>query len=111
MSNSAGTVTITTQAERDHWGPIPAQDRPQLLERARCGANTACVDCGATPIDGGLRCPPCFLVCCAGRTALQRCGTTAAYKRHQRAGERPCGACRNAHATEEREAYRRRRVA
>jgi WhiB family redox-sensing transcriptional regulator len=31
-------------------------------------------------------------------TAVQPCGTAAAYKRHQRNGEEPCQACRDGHA-------------
>lgn len=34
--------------------------------------------------------------------SLKPCGTEAAYKRHLRAGERPCGACRAAHRAGER---------
>lgn len=40
-----------------------------------------------------------------GRPQTQPCGTVAAYKRHQRAGETPCQPCRDAWSTKQREMY------
>lgn len=37
-------------------------------------------------------------------------GTMAAYRRHERAGEQPCDACKAAHAAYQRELYRRRKT-
>lgn len=37
-------------------------------------------------------------------------GTVAAYRRHQRAQEAPCEACKAAHAAYQRELYRKRRA-
>lgn len=45
----------------------------------------------------------------AGRPASRECGTPAAYRRHLRRGETPCGACRAAWAHQVR-AIRRKRV-
>lgn len=44
-----------------------------------------------------------------GRPATQPCGTTAAYKRHQRHGETPCDECRAAWSTYQRELYQKRK--
>lgn len=37
------------------------------------------------------------------------CGTVAAYRRHQRAQEAPCEACKVAHAEYQRELYAKRK--
>ena len=87
------TISFDTSAERRHWGPIPAADRPQLLETVRAGANTACVDCGDVPVDGGLRCYPCFRVCCEAKDRVVH-GTQRAVSRHRRDGESLCDPCR-----------------
>jgi len=42
---------------RAHWGGVA----DATLELAREGLNTCCVDCSAWPMDGGLRCVPCFI--------------------------------------------------
>ena len=39
-----------------HWDGVT----DAALELVRGGLNTACVDCSAWPMDGGLRCQPCF---------------------------------------------------
>ena len=39
-----------------HWDGVT----DAALELVREGLNTACVDCGSWPMDGGLRCGPCF---------------------------------------------------
>ena len=39
------------------------------------------------------------------------CGTMAAYRRHERAHEQPCQACKAAHAEYQRTLYRRRKGA
>lgn len=44
-----------------------------------------------------------------GRPQSKPCGTVAAYKRHQRAGETPCEPCRAAWAEAQREMYRKRK--
>jgi hypothetical protein len=44
-----------------------------------------------------------------GRPVTQPCGTTAAYKRHQRHGDEPCGACRVAWAEYQRGLYVKRK--
>lgn len=44
-----------------------------------------------------------------GRPQTQPCGTVAAYKRHQRAGEHACQPCRDAWSENQREMYRKRR--
>lgn len=46
-----------------------------------------------------------------GRPATQPCGTTAAYKRHQRHGEEPCAPCKAAWSEFQRELYKRRKGA
>lgn len=45
-----------------------------------------------------------------GRAPVQPCGTVAAYKRHYRAGEETCPACRAAWAEFQRAAYQRRKT-
>lgn len=45
-----------------------------------------------------------------GRPATKPCGTTAAYKRHQRHGEAPCGPCRSAWAEWQRVYYLSRKL-
>lgn len=45
----------------------------------------------------------------AGRPQTQPCGTVAAYKRHQRAGEPACQECLSAWAEKQREMYRARK--
>ncbi|WAC65157.1 hypothetical protein OVA14_07085 [Agrococcus sp. SL85] len=45
------------------------------------------------------------------RGELAPCGTTAAYRRHERNGEQPCQACRTAHADARRQREQDRRVA
>lgn len=45
-----------------------------------------------------------------GRPATQPCGTTAAYRRHERRGEPPCQPCRDAEAERQRALYARRRA-
>lgn len=42
---------------RSHWEGVS----DPAIARARLCENTACVDCGAEPLCGGLRCHPCFL--------------------------------------------------
>ena len=44
-----------------------------------------------------------------GRPVTAQCGTVSAYKRHQRNGEQPCDACREANAAYHRELYQRRK--
>lgn len=44
-----------------------------------------------------------------GRPVTQPHGTPAAYKRHRRAGEEPCAACRAAESERQRELYQRRK--
>ena len=39
-----------------HWDGVS----DAALELVRGGLNTSCVDCGDWPMDGGLRCQPCF---------------------------------------------------
>ena len=39
----------------------------------------------------------------------QPCGTLAAYRRHERAQEAPCEACKAAHAEYQRELYAKRK--
>jgi hypothetical protein len=39
-----------------NWDGVTAA----ALEVVRGGLNTSCVDCGDRPMDGGLRCQPCF---------------------------------------------------
>ena len=46
-----------TAAARRHLTGID----DQTIDRSRDGLNTVCVDCGAFPLAGGLRCMPCFL--------------------------------------------------
>lgn len=45
-----------------------------------------------------------------GPQPSQPCGTVAAYKRHQRAGEQPCDLCRAAWAAKQRELYAKRKT-
>lgn len=47
----------------------------------------------------------------SGRPPLHPCGTVAAYVRHRRRGETPCGECVAARAAWDREAYWRRKSA
>jgi hypothetical protein len=45
---------------------------------------------------------------------LEPCGTPAAFRRHERAGEKPCQLCREAHNVDNRyrmRAYRARKAA
>lgn len=44
-----------------------------------------------------------------GRPATQPCGTVAAFRRHKRAGEEPCDACKQAERERQAELYRRRK--
>lgn len=44
-----------------------------------------------------------------GRPATQPCGTLAAYRRHLKAGEIPCEACKAANAERTRDYYRSRK--
>jgi hypothetical protein len=46
-----------------------------------------------------------------GRPQTEPCGTVAAYRRHERHQEPPCGLCRAAHSAYQRELYRRRKMA
>lgn len=45
-----------------------------------------------------------------GRPVTRPCGTVAAYRRHQRHGEPPCDACRQAMAAQQHDWYQRRRT-
>ncbi|GAA3089598.1 hypothetical protein GCM10010530_14160 [Kribbella aluminosa] len=55
-------------------------------------------------LEGGCpECPPASLV--PSTRPLQPCGTFAAYKRHRKAGETPCEACRAASAERSRRRY------
>ena len=44
-----------------------------------------------------------------GRPATQPCGTPAAYRRHKRAGEEPCPACKAAESERQRFYYQQRK--
>jgi hypothetical protein len=44
-----------------------------------------------------------------GRIPTQPCGTVAAYRRHRKAGEQPCDACREAWNAKQRDSYRQRK--
>jgi hypothetical protein len=44
-----------------------------------------------------------------GRPPTQPCGTSAAFRRHKRAGETPCDACRAAESARQRDLYQRRK--
>jgi hypothetical protein len=45
-----------------------------------------------------------------GRPATEPCGTVAAYRRHRKAGEDPCAACRDAWNAKQREMYQARKA-
>jgi hypothetical protein len=45
-----------------------------------------------------------------GRPVTQPCGTVAAYKRHRKNGEQPCGPCLDAWNAKQREMYQARKL-
>ena len=47
-----GSMRSDTAAWRRHCTDVPAH----VIEAVRAGSNDACVDCGDTPVAGGLRC-------------------------------------------------------
>ena len=112
MADVNGGIALYTAAERAHWSPIPEQDRPRLLELVRAGANVACVDCGASPLDGGLRCVPCFGKRCGEKVRARPSwhGSEKGYQTHRALGEPACGECREGHNRYRRE-LRSRKVA
>jgi lambda repressor-like predicted transcriptional regulator len=74
--------------------PVVPHDPADL---ARDGRNPACVDCGAVPLGGGLRCLPCFQRQADPRLSPSwhpSCGTPGGYQRHHRNNEKPCEPCK-----------------
>lgn len=66
----------------------------------------SCEDCGADSLSGGRWCLRCFQTHHTDRRAAPswsiRCGSSAGYHRHARAGERPCEECREARTAAQR---------
>jgi hypothetical protein len=69
-----------------------------VLEKARAGENTACVDCRATPYAGGLRCWDCFKARCDERVGPEHVCVRhpAGASCYQRGCRCRCADCREA---------------
>lgn len=61
-----------------HWHGLDAD----TITAAREGRNSACVDCQAEPLDGGLRCHPCFTAICDRNRQTARRNLSAGRRRN-----------------------------